>query len=158
MNKIVICGSTASGKTYLRKKLEEKGFKFNISYTSKEKRPEEIDGVHYHFVSKNYFKKGIEEGWFYEYAEYNGNYYGTGLEEWKTLSCFIMETEGIKHIKPKDRKKCFIIYLNLDRVLRETRMLKRGWNLETIKKRIKTDEEKFKNFTDYDIIITNPEF
>ena len=53
MNKrLIICGPTASGKTFLRKRLEDKGFKCDVSYTSREPRPGEVDGVHYHFIGK----------------------------------------------------------------------------------------------------------
>lgn len=160
MNKrIILVGPTASGKTFLRKKFEDRGFKCDISYTSRESREGEINGVHYHFISKKAFEEAITTGEFYEWVEYNGNYYGTGIEEWEELPLFIMETEGIKHIKPEDRESCLIIYLNPPPQYRIKRMKEeRGWDNEEITKRLETDREKFRNFRDYDIIIINPYF
>ena len=161
MNKrIIIVGPTCSGKSFLRKRFENRGFVCDVSYTSREKRGGEIDGVHYHFISSDNFAEMIVENeYFYEWVEYNGNYYGTGLKEWNTLSLFIMETDGIKHIKPEDRKKCFIIYLDPPQFVRQSRMMKeRKWSDETIVERIETDEKKFYNFSDYDMIITDPNF
>lgn len=160
MNKrIILVGPTASGKTFLRKRFEEKGFQCDISYTSRKPREGEETGVHYHFLSKDGFEKLIDQGFFYEWVEYNGNYYGTGLYEWRKLPLFIMETDGIKHIKPEDRKSCFVIYLDTPHIVRRSRMrLERGWSEEEVAKRIITDLKKFEGFTDYDLRITNSDF
>ena len=98
-------------------------------------------------------------GFFYEWVEYNGNYYGTGLREWNELPLFIMETDGIKHIKPEDRERCFVIYLDPPVDIRTDRMREeRGWDHETIQNRLETDMRKFNMFNDYDMIITDPDF
>jgi len=160
MNKrLIICGPTASGKTYLRKRFEDRGFVCDVSYTSREPRPGEINGVHYHFITKLQFAHRINSGFFYEWVEYNGNYYGTGLKEWSELPLFIMETDGIKHIKPEDRKSCFVIYLKPPESERMIRMKgERGWTDHEIYNRIQTDKNKFKDFSDYDLIIANAYF
>lgn len=160
MNKrIILVGPTASGKTFLRKRFEDRGFTCDISYTSREPREGEINGVHYHFISKKQFELLQGGRFFYESVEYDGNYYGTGLYEWGKIPLFIMETDGIKHIKPADRKSCFIIYLNPATSMRYERMKReRGWDDETIKGRLIADEKKFDNFKDYDLIITDPYF
>jgi guanylate kinase len=162
MNKrIILVGPTASGKTFLRKRFEERGFNCDVSYTSRSPRYElgELNGVHYHFLERDQFVDLVRKDFFYEWVEYNGNYYGTGLKEWNTLPLFIMETDGIKHIKPEDRKSCFIIYLHPPMFIRYERMEKeRRWDKKTILERIKTDDEKFKDFSDYDLKITNPDF
>lgn len=157
--KIILVGPTCSGKTFLRNKLENRGFKCDVSYTTREPRPEEINGIHYNFISKNEFESGIRNDSFYEWVKYNGNYYGTGLDEWDNLPLFIMETDGIKHIKKEDRKNCFIIFLNPNIEIRKKRMKEeRNWSNEEIEKRIKTDELKFKDFKNYDIILKDPNF
>jgi guanylate kinase len=159
MKKIILVGPTCSGKTHLRERLERRGFKFNINYTSREKRPGEIDGVHYNFLSKNELTKRIVKGKLYEWTTYNDNLYGTGLNEWKTLDGFILETEGIKNISPEDRKECFIIYVCPPTNVRVKRMKEdRDWDPETIQKRLETDNEKFKDFTDYDMLLRDPYF
>jgi len=160
MNKrIILVGPTCSGKTILRARLETKGFKCDVSYTTRPMRPGEVNEVHYHFMDKKTFQHGIENDWFYEWVEYNGNFYGTGNFEWNEVPLFIMETDGIKHIKPEDRKSCFIIYLDVPEHERIKRMrLERKWEYPEIQKRIATDKEKFSTFKDYDLRITNADF
>lgn len=156
--RIIICGPCASGKTILRKRLEDKGFKFEVSYTTREPRTGEINGIHYNFISKDDFKLLIEANSFYEWTEFDGHYYGTGNLEWNTNTFFIMETDGINHINKEDRKNCFIIYINNDEDVRISRMVERGWDNETINKRLQYDKINFKNFSNYDILITNSDF
>ena len=157
--RIVIVGPTCSGKTYLRKKLEEKGFHFDVSYTTRPRRPGEEDGVHYKFIKQDAFEFMVKIGSFYEHVEYNGFGYGTGKQEWNTSDCFIMETDGIKHIDKTSRKHTFIIYINPPVKVRKERMLgERGWTPEEAEARLKTDKKKFKDFSDYDLMITNPDF
>ncbi len=160
MNKrIILVGPSCAGKTFLRQKLEKRGFHFDISYTSRTQRPEEINGVHYNFLSKKEFEEKIEKNYFYEYVQYNGDYYGTGMIEWKNSDGFIMETDGIKHINKEDRKNSFIIFLNPPLKIRTERMKKeRKWNNKEIIVRILTDKNKFKDFSDYDLIISDPNF
>lgn len=157
--RIILVGPTASGKTFLRKKLEEKGFHFDVSYTTRKPRDGEEYGVHYNFISEEEFILRVSQDAFYEHVNYNGCRYGTGRYEWNNSDGFIMETAGIKHISPEDRKNSFIIYLNPPVIIRMERMaVERGWGMEEIEERLKTDNKKFKDFNDYDMIITEPNF
>ena len=56
---------------------KRKNLYFSISATTREARPGEIDGVHYHFISVDDFRDWISRDEFLEYAEYVGNFYGT---------------------------------------------------------------------------------
>jgi guanylate kinase len=160
MNKrIIICGPAAAGKDFLKKKFKERGFKLDVSYTTRPPREGEKDGVDYYFKSEDMFNLKIAHDDFYEYIKHGDYYYGTGLFEWNTDDVFIMETFGIKNITPEDRKNCFIIYLNPPLEERIKRLREgRGWTEENIKHRTQMDEEKFKDFNDYDLIITDPNF
>ncbi|MEW5909073.1 MAG: guanylate kinase [Thermodesulfobacteriota bacterium] len=53
---------------------------YSISYTTRQPRKDEHDGVDYHFISKEEFIKGIDEGRWAEWAKVHGNYYGTSAE------------------------------------------------------------------------------
>jgi len=152
-NRIILVGPTASGKNFIRSKFAERGFSFDVSYTTREPREGEEFGVDYNFISKNEFEKMIKDNAFYEWVEYNGNYYGTGLWEFKHSDVFIMETDGIKHLKPKHRKKSLVMFVNTPENVRIERMKERGWDDDKIANRIKTDKEKFDNFTDFDLQI-----
>jgi len=160
MNKrIILVGPTASGKTFLRKRFEDRGFECDVSYTTRPPRPGEEYGVHYKFISEDEFTLRISQGAFYEHVQYNGNRYGTGLYEWNSLPLFIMETDGIKHITPEDRKSCFVIYLDIPEHERIRRMrMERKWEYPKIQERLDQDKEKFSTFKDYDLLITDPKF
>ena len=55
-------------------------FKFSVSHTTRQPRPGEKDGVHYHFVTHKSIQDKIEAGYFVEYAEVHGNLYGTSIQ------------------------------------------------------------------------------
>lgn len=77
---IVFSGPSGVGKGTIRENMEFNNFKFSISLTTRDIRPGETDGIHYHYVTKEFFQERIEQGKMLEYAEFVGNYYGTDLE------------------------------------------------------------------------------
>jgi len=157
--RIILIGPAASGKDYLKNLMGSRGFKLDVSYTTRPPREGETDGIDYYFYSEEDFKIKLEQGGFYEWAQHGEYKYATGRWEWRYMDIFIMETHGVSSITPEDRKSCFIIYLNPPRIVRQNRLREtRGWNEENIAHRTKMDNEKFKDFTDYDIQITDPYF
>lgn len=78
---IIFSAPSGSGKSTIIEKLtREHGLKghFSISATSRAPRGEEVDGIHYHFLTTDEFKSKIAKGDFLEYEEvYEGCYYGT---------------------------------------------------------------------------------
>jgi len=157
--RIIICGPAASGKDFLKKKFKDRGFKLDVSYTTRPIRKGEKEEVDYCYISEDEFKERISHDSFYEWAQHGMYKYGTGWFEWDNRNIFIMETHGISKITPEDRKNCFVIYLNPPYNIRENRLIvDRRWDVENIAHRRKMDNEKFENFKDYDIEITNPYF
>ena len=53
---------------------------YSISYTTRQPRRWEQDEVHYHFIAKDEFKKGIEQERWAEWARVHDNYYGTSAD------------------------------------------------------------------------------
>jgi guanylate kinase len=154
MNKrVILVGPTASGKNFIKEKFGKKGFNLDVSYTSRNMRKGEKDGTDYYFISEKAFKNKIMLDLFYEWVQYGDNYYGTGLKEWEECDIFIMETDGINKIKLEDRKNSLVIYVNTPIGTRIERMKERGWNSKKIYERILVDQQKFKNFKNYDIEI-----
>jgi len=157
--KIILVGPTCSGKNFLRSRFESRGFIPDVSYTTREPRKGEVNGKDYNFISEDEFTLRISQGAFYEHVQYNGNHYGTGLYEWNEKDIFIMETDGVKHIKPEDREFCFIIFINTPRIVRQHRMRReRKWDQDTISERTRADDRKFVDFDDYDLLITDSNF
>ena len=78
----IISAPSGAGKTTLAKAVLKQftDMLYSISYTTRKPRAEEQDGVDYHFVSRQDFKKGIKKGRWAEWAEVYENYYGTSAE------------------------------------------------------------------------------
>lgn len=76
---ITLSGPSGSGKgTIVRSLLEKRNDTvLSVSATTRAPREGEVDGVHYHFIDRETFLRMIEDDAFLEYAEYNGNFYGT---------------------------------------------------------------------------------
>ena len=78
---LVICAPSGAGKTTLihRLRKEFSRFGFSISCTTRNPRPNEVDGKDYHFLSEAEFLKQREDGHFAEWALVHNHYYGTPL-------------------------------------------------------------------------------
>ncbi len=76
---IVVSGASGVGKgTVLGKMMEKRSdLTFSVSATTRPPRPNEVDGVHYYFVTRERFEEMIAAGEFLEHDEHNENYYGT---------------------------------------------------------------------------------
>lgn len=82
---IILTGATASGKTELKTMLEQRGIKRIVTATTRNPRAGETPGLDYHFYSRSVFSEHVDNGAFVEWAEYNGNYYGTPKSELEPL-------------------------------------------------------------------------
>ena len=76
---VVISGASGVGKgTVLGIMMEKRSdLSFSVSATTRDPRPNEVDGVHYYFVTKERFEEMIAAGQMLEYSAHNANYYGT---------------------------------------------------------------------------------
>lgn len=106
----VISGPSGSGKTTLSNELVEAFQNINlkrvVTYTTKSPRANEIDGIDYHFLSKEEFIKKIEQGFFLEYSQSYLAYYGFPnyiVEDLKNGQSYIviLDRSGAKSIKHK---------------------------------------------------------
>jgi guanylate kinase len=79
---LVVSSPSGAGKTTLTRNLleQEENVSLSISVTTRVRRPSEIDGVHYHFISKRRFEVMRDSDELLESAEVHGNLYGTPRE------------------------------------------------------------------------------
>ena len=157
---ILIVGNSGSGKTTQKKILTTKyGFKTITTYTTREKRVGEVDGIDYYFLSRSDFEKKIEEGFFFEYKNYCENLYGTSLESIEEAASskdkyvLIVESNGARSIKEKIDAKA--IYLKIPKEEIEKRLRARNDDHISIKVRL-GEVENSEKICDYVIDGTLP--
>ena len=156
--RVILVGRAASGKDYIRKKFENRGFKYAVSYTTRPPRDGEIDGQDYIFISPEKAQAMIKNDEFYEYVEFNGWIYGTTVDQFEEDDVFIMTPSGLAHVDEDSRKKSFVIFIDIDEAVRRKRMMERDMPGDSVERRIEADRKDFENFTNYDIRITNHDF
>lgn len=156
--KIVIVGKAASGKDFLRKRMIQQGAKYGVSCTSRLARTGEIDGIDYFFISKEEFETLIANKELAEYQQFNGWYYGMTYSVFNEANCMILNVDGLSQLEPETRKQCFVIYIDIDLQTRIERLGLRNDTDDSMIRRLEADEEQFKDFNNYDLRITNPDF
>ena len=141
---LILVGPSASGKTQIVQLLrKDYGLNKMVTYTSRLPRVGEVDGVDYHFLSKEEFEKKIKEDFFIEYVVYNGNYYGTAKACISSDKVVILEPSGLKHYLEKVRSQVKVAFLRCSDEIVRIRMKQRGDSEEVIKKRLVLDKEVF---------------
>jgi guanylate kinase len=165
--KCLVVGKSGSGKDFLLRNLINKGLIGCLKMTTRPQRKHEKQGVTYNFVEESFFKQKIEKSEFLCYQTFyvtpEGRepetwYYGITKEEFERAQVFIMTPVELLSIDTQIRKKCFVVYLDIDRDIRENRILGRKDKNDSVKRRLDSDEEDFKGFKDYDLRVTDPDF
>ena len=124
---LVLIGASASGKTEIAKILiKNYNFKKMVTYTTREIRDGEVNGVDYHFVSLQEFLKKKEKKEFLETAIYNDTYYGSPIKGAGINKVIIVDPKGANSIYKKNIPDTVLIYLETDKLIRRVRMLNRG--------------------------------
>lgn len=161
---IIFSGPSGSGKDTVLKELvaDRDDIKVSVSMTTRNKREGEIDGTHYYFVNREYFQKKISEDKMLEYAEYNGNMYGTPkapvdemLSDGKAVILEI-EVQGAEKIR-KIYPEVISIFLMPPSVrVLEERLRGRGTDdEETINHRLVIAREEIRRASEYDYVVIN---
>jgi len=146
--------------TELFKKTDAAGYA--VSATTRAPREGEIDGVHYHFLTKEDFSMLIDSGEVLEYAEYCGNYYGTLKRSVDELlgkgkdAVLKIEVEGALNIKKMFPGACLVFILPPSWEELERRLRERGTESEdVIVKRITQAKVEFEFAENYDYLVVN---
>ncbi|MBR2867955.1 MAG: guanylate kinase [Clostridia bacterium] len=161
---VILSGPSGSGKDTVLNRLVEvdSNVKVSVSMTTREKREGEIDGLHYYFVSREYFEKKISENRMLEYAEYAKNYYGTPaepvdemLEQGKSVFLKI-EVQGAEKIRNRYDDVISIFLIPPSMHVLEARLRGRGTeDEETIQHRLFIAREEIRKAYDYDYVVFN---
>lgn len=146
---IVLVGESASGKSSIEKYLVENyGYKKIVSYTTREPRDGEVDGVDYHYISKELFLMLKKEDFFAETAVYNGWYYGTAKKDCTDDKIAVLTPHGLRQVKKINNINVISFYINVPRRDRLIKILQRGDNIEEAYRRNLSDVGQFDGVED----------
>jgi len=162
---LILSGPSGAGKSSLINKIRDHigPNYFSISTTTRPMREGEVNGIHYHFVSEEEFKREIENEMFLEYAFVHGNYYGTSLVPVKKalkeskLVIFDIDVQG--HDAVKNRlgditTSVFTTTPTLQELKR--RLLNRSTDSEeVINRRIDMAKREVQRIGEYDYLVVN---
>lgn len=167
-NKIIIfCAPSGSGKTTIAKKMRELFpiLSSSISVTSRPSRANEMDGIDYHFVSIEEFKKKISQGEFIEWEEvYENIFYGTlkseisRLQDLGKIPVFDIDVKGAMNLKKVYGDLALVIFIKVPFDLLKDRLISRNTETkEDFEKRINRvkEEMKFENLADKVVVNIN---
>ena len=154
---IVLVGESASGKSSIEKYLVNNyGYSKVVSYTTRQPRDGEINGIDYHFITKSEFRRLKEQGFFAETAVYNGWYYGTAKEDCTNDKIAVLTPHGLRQIKKISDIDVMSFYINVPRRDRLIKILQRGDNIEEAYRRSLSDVGQFDGIDDeVDYVIDN---
>ncbi len=160
---IVISGPAGSGKGTVNAHLLKTGdFVYSVSATTRAPRPGEIDGVNYHFISREEFLSRIDSGDMLEYTEYCENFYGTPLKEAEEVLAsgknliLEIEVEGARNVKRAYPDAVLIMLLPPSFAVQEARLRGRGTETEEkIRLRLKRTREEIAEAAVYDYVVYN---
>lgn len=161
---IIISGPSGAGKgTIIQELLKiNKNIFLSISETSRLPRGKEQNGVEYYFDTRSEFEQRIKENNFLEYAEYNGNYYGTpkdkiidNLKQGKDVILEI-EIQGALKVKEMIPEAIFIFILPPSMKELTKRLIGRKTESnDLILKRFKTAYNEINEVTKYNYVVVN---
>lgn len=160
----IISGPSGVGKSTVLQALlaERPDVYFSISATTRDPRPGEVDGVHYHFMDVEKFRKLIANDEFLEYAEYVGNFYGTpkkfvdaAMEKGQDVILDI-EVQGAIQVCSKRPETVRIFIAPPSWTELERRLTERGTDsVDKIEKRLLRAKVEFQTAHAYDYFVIN---
>src|SRR5215470_11563681 len=162
---LVVSSPSGAGKTTLTRNLldQEENVSLSISVTTRPRRASEIDGVHYHFISKRRFEGMRDSDELLEWAQVHGNLYGTPREPVeRALSAgrdvlFDIDWQGTQQLYQKMRNDVVSVFvlppsaselkIRLERRAEDTD--------ETIARRLRNAADEIPHWTEYDYVLVN---
>ncbi len=160
----IICGPSGVGKGTVVARLlaSDPKLYFSVSATTRPPRPGEVDGKHYHFLSREQFQRWIDEDAFLEHAEFVGNLYGTpklyvdkAMDQGRDVILDI-EIQGAEQVHRRRPEAIRIYVAPPSWAELERRLIGRGTeDMEKVRRRLERGKEEFAVARDFDYFVIN---
>jgi guanylate kinase len=161
----VISSPSGAGKTTLTRSLIEKdsNLRLSISVTTRPKRPSEVDGVHYYFISRRRFDAMRRTGELLEFAKVHGNFYGTPRKPVEKAMqaghdiLFDIDWQGTQQLYAKMRADVVSVFI-LPPSARElkARLERRAQDSgDVIRRRLQNAANEIPHWAEYDYVLIN---
>lgn len=160
----VVSAPSGTGKTTVVERLVQvvAGLVMSRSYTSREARAGERDGIDYNFVSRTRFEELIGGGEFIEYADVFGNYYGTRREDTRRLVSsgkdvvLVIDVQGAAQVRATGLPLVTVFVLPPSFDVLDQRLRGRGKDPDAaIRRRLETARFEVAAYRDYDYVVIN---
>ena len=162
---LVLSSPSGAGKTTLSRALlrSDKEISLSISYTTRKRRPSEVDGVDYHFVDDKTFQSMVARHAFLEHAVVFGNRYGTPAAEVENLLragkdvLFDVDWQGTKQLKKSARADLASVFILPPSIASlESRLKTRAQDsAEVVAERMRRAMDEISHWVEYDYVVVN---
>lgn len=162
---LVISSPSGAGKSTIARTLMDidKQIGMSVSVTTRARRPSEIEGVHYHFISQREFERLRASEALLEWAEVHGNFYGTPREPVEVAMSegrdmlFDIDWQGAQQLQEKmsvDVVSIFILPPTMTEL--QSRLHRRAEDSEeVIQTRLHNSRAEIEHWREYDYVIVN---
>ena len=162
---LVLASPSGAGKSSISRALfeDDPNIALSVSVTTRERRTDEIDGKHYHFIDVPAFEQMRADGELLESAEVHGNFYGTPrsrVEERLSAGrdmLFDIDFQGTLQLYDKCRPDMVTIFILPPSIKELRKRLDRRAqdSAGTIGKRLKNAKLEMDHFDEYDYVLVN---
>lgn len=164
---LILSAPSGAGKTSLARALAEKrpDVGITVSHTTRDQRPGETDGIHYHFVCRDDFLQLVEAGGFVEYATVFEHYYGTSVRAINDIldqghyAILDIDWQGAREVRERfpGSQSVFIVPPSLD-VLESRLRSRRRDSDAVIRERMEKAQSEMSHADEYDTVLVNDNF
>lgn len=161
---MVLSSPSGAGKSTLSRLLLEDGnLGLSVSVTTRQRRPSEVEGIHYHFITKKEFERKRDNDELIEWAEVHGNYYATLRETVETAleagrdMLFDIDYQGAEQLQekmPDDVVSIFILPPSMKEL--KARLNRRAEDAQdVIHLRLENARREIEQWRSYDYVLIN---
>lgn len=162
---LVLSSPSGAGKSTIARNILENDpdIQLSVSVTTRDRRPSEIEGVHYHFLNQREFQRQRDSDALLEWAEVHGNFYGTPREPVEEAMAegrdmlFDIDWQGAEQLHEKMRAHIVSIFILPPSMTElKKRLRRRAEDTEdVIQRRLSNAREEIRHWLDYDYVVVN---